>query len=103
MDRQGACHGFARIRPCLLPIGEGWRIGPILADSAELAHLLIKNLLSNHPGVVLIDSPETNQEATTVLSKLGFKKVSETTRMYRGDVTPGSNDAVFGLACLELG
>jgi len=103
MDRQGACHGFARIRPCLLPIGEGWRIGPILADSAELARLLIENLLSDHPGVVLIDAPETNQDATTVLSTLGFTKVSATTRMYRGDVTPDSNDAVFGLACLELG
>ena len=103
MDRNGACHGFARIRPCLLPIGEGWRIGPILADTAELAQLLIESLLRDHSGVVLIDSPETNQKATALLAGMGFKKVSATTRMYRGDVMPKSNDSVFGLACLELG
>lgn len=103
MDQQGQCHGFARIRPCLLPIGEGWRIGPILADSAELAHRLIGNLLAEHPGVVLIDAPASNPGAGSVLTRLGFKQVSSTTRMYRGDVTPIPHDAVFGLACLELG
>ncbi|WP_392350689.1 GNAT family N-acetyltransferase [Parasynechococcus sp.] len=103
MDNAGQCHGFARIRPCLLPIAEGWRIGPILADSAELARVLLDRLLIDHPGVVLIDSPATNQSAAMVLSSLGFKQVSATTRMYRGTVKPLHNDAVFGLACLELG
>ena len=88
MDGKGACHGFARIRPCLLPIGEGGRIGSILADTPELAQLLIESLLRDHSGVVLIDSPETNQKATALLSGMGFKTVSATTRMYRGDVMP---------------
>ena len=41
VDGEGRCHGFGRIRPCLLRRGEGWRIGPLLADSAELATLLL--------------------------------------------------------------
>ncbi len=41
VDGEGRCHGFGRIRPCLLRRGEGWRIGPLLADSESLVALLL--------------------------------------------------------------
>ena len=103
IDRGGECHGFGRIRPCLLATGQGWRVGPLLADSPELASFLLQQLLNSHPGVVLVDSPEQNAGATGVLSDIGFKQVSSTTRMYRGPLPSITTNDVFALACLELG
>ena len=37
MDSNGQCHGYVRVRPRLLPIGEGWRIGPLLAEDPGIA------------------------------------------------------------------
>jgi ribosomal-protein-alanine N-acetyltransferase len=103
IDKYNHCHGFARIRPCLLPAGEGWRIGPILADSPVLAKVLILNLLTEHKGVILIDSPERNDNAQSLLSSLGFHEISATTRMYKGSHKAVLTKDVYGLACLELG
>ena len=40
--------------------GEGWRIGPLLADSPGLAAYLIRMLQQRHPGVLLMDTPGFN-------------------------------------------
>ena len=103
VDEQCLCHGFGRIRPCLLQDGEGWRIGPLLADSPALAEILLRRLVADHPGVVLIDSPGKNNFAEPLLRSLGFTEISQTLRMYRGSQPPISMKDVYGLACLELG
>jgi ribosomal-protein-alanine N-acetyltransferase len=103
IDGDGRCHGFGRIRPCLLRRGEGWRIGPLLADSADLAGQLLRGLIASHPGVVLIDVPEANANAAPLLRELGFRPLSRTQRMYRGQRPMVPLADVFGLACLELG
>jgi len=103
IDGDGRCHGFGRIRPCLLRRGEGWRIGPLLADSADLAGQLLRGLIASHPGVVLIDVPEANTTAAPLLRELGFRPLSRTQRMYRGPRPMVPLADVFGLACLELG
>ncbi|MFM7676177.1 MAG: GNAT family N-acetyltransferase, partial [Synechococcus sp.] len=103
VDGEGQCHGFGRIRPCLLRHGEGWRIGPLLADSPALAERLLQGLLARHDGVVLIDAPGANPAAAPLLQRLGFKPLSQTVRMYRGSQPPVSLADVYGLACLELG
>ncbi len=103
IDHLGLCHGFGRIRPCLLKEGVGWRIGPLLADTPILAELLLKKLLYRHPGIVLLDSPGLNLFAEKLFKKIGFNAISHTVRMYRGKQPPISMDEVYGLACLELG
>jgi ribosomal-protein-alanine N-acetyltransferase len=103
IDGNGHCHGFGRIRPCLLRQGEGWRIGPLLADSADLARLLLQGLIARHRGVVLIDVPDANAPAAPLLGELGFQPLSRTQRMYRGPRPVVPLGEVFGLACLELG
>ncbi|MGC6483877.1 MAG: GNAT family N-acetyltransferase [Synechococcus sp.] len=103
VDQDQVCHGFARIRPCLLQTGEGWRIGPLVAESAALAALLIRHLLRDHPGVVIIDSPGGNGQASPLLQRLGFAPVDCTLRMYRGAMPTQGLNKVYGLACLELG
>ncbi len=102
-DNKGNCHGFGRIRPCLLPEGEGWRIGPLLADSPQLAELLLSHLMDRHQGSILFDSPGANPSVKPIMKRLGFTVVSETLRMYRGQQPPISMNEVYGLACLELG
>lgn len=99
----GSCHGFGRIRPCLLHRGEGWRIGPLLADTPALAAQLLNALMARHAGVVLIDAPAANPEAGPLLLQLGFAVVAETVRMYRGSLPAVPLGDVYGLACLELG
>ncbi len=103
VDQESRCHGFGRIRPCLLKKGFGWRIGPLLADNSILASLLIKRLLQSHPGEVLIDSPGLNPYSNNLLSSIGFTPISNTLRMYKGDQPPTNINEVYGLACLELG
>ena len=103
VDGQGLCHGFGRIRPCLLREGTGWRIGPLLADDADLAEQLLRGLLERHRGVVLLDVPGANPAAAALMGRLGFGPISETLRMYRGAQPQVSLADVYGLACLELG
>ena len=103
LDDRGNCHGFGRIRPCLLQDGEGWRIGPLLANSPGLATYLIRMLQQRHPGVLLIDTPGLNTTANELMATLGFTAESETMRMYRGDMPKVALNDVFALACLELG
>ncbi|WP_320674527.1 GNAT family N-acetyltransferase [Prochlorococcus sp. MIT 1341] len=103
VDSNGCCHGFGRIRPCLLTKGEGWRIGPLLANSQDLAEILLNSLIRRHPGAVLLDAPGSNPLADQLFERLGFKALSTTVRMYRGQQPPISMKDVYGLACLELG
>ena len=103
LDSEGQCHGFGRIRPCLLQKGDGWRIGPLMADSSKLLKILLRKLIDSHPGLIIIDSPGINNSASELFEELGFKSESETFRMYRGYQPPVSMNDVYGLACLELG
>ncbi len=103
IDKAGRCQGFGRIRPCLLNPGIGWRVGPIIADTPDLAQFLIVQLISRHPGLILIDSPGLNSYSDQIYDTLGFSKISQTTRMYKGTQPPISMNQVYGLACLELG
>ena len=103
IDADQRCHGFGRIRPCLLRAGEGWRIGPLLADSVPLAAVLISHLLHRHPGVVLLDTPGGNPLVAPLMDRLGFDPIGRTLRMYKGDMPEQSLADVFALACLELG
>lgn len=103
LDREGLCHGFGRIRPCLLKEGEGWRIGPLVADHPAAARALMEGLLQRHSGPVLIDGPGANPQVALVLGNLGFEPLAQTLRMYRGPAPQVSLADVYGLACLELG
>ncbi len=103
VDKNLNCHGFGRIRPCLLKSGQGWRIGPLLADTPPLAEVLLRNLVSRHSGSVFLDSPGSNPYSPYLLERLGFKEISKTFRMYKGYQPQQSLNQVYGLACLELG
>jgi len=104
VDNNGMCHGFGRIRPCVLQDNnKGWRIGPLLADTPPLAELLIRKLVGNLDSKILLDCSSLNPYANYLLSSLGFEEISKTYRMYKGPQLPCPMNQVYGLACLELG
>ena len=104
IDDNGMCHGFGRIRPCILKNNEkGWRIGPLLADTPPLAEILIRELVKGLESEILLDCPGLNPYANYLLSNLGFQEISRTYRMYKGVQPPFPMNQVYGLACLELG
>ena len=104
VDVNGMCHGFGRIRPCILQDNKrGWRIGPLLADTPPLAEILIRQLVGELENEILLDCPSLNPYANYLLSNLGFCEISKTYRMYKGIQPPFPMNQVYGLACLELG
>ena len=103
LDDNEMCHGFGRIRPCLFKSGEGWRIGPLLADDIEMAEQLINSIIDGREGRILIDSPGTNKRAEKLMQYLGFRKTGSTIRMYKGKPPQNKPENIYGLACLELG
>ncbi len=104
VDKNEMCHGFGRIRPCILKDNnQGWRIGPLLADTPPLAELLIRKLVGSLEAPILLDCSSLNPYGNYLLSNLGFKEISSTYRMYKGVQPPVPMNQVYGLACLELG
>ena len=45
VNQGGLCLGFCRIRPCLLISGIGYRIGPLIADTPEIATILLQKII----------------------------------------------------------
>ena len=82
---------------------QGWRIGPLLADTPPLAELLIRKLVRNLESQILLDCSNLNPYANYLLSNMGFKEISQTYRMYKGIQPTCQMNQVYGLACLELG
>ena len=103
LDGANNCHGFGRIRPCLLESSMGWRIGPLVANTKQMAQYLLSNLVHNRVGSILIDSPASNPNVNSLLIDCKFEKISQTHRMYKGQQPPLKMEEVYALACLELG
>lgn len=92
--------GTVTIRACR----EGWKIGPLVADTVAVAEGLLAAAgagLAGQP--VFLDVPEPNAAARDLAARLGWAPAFETARMYRG-ADPGLPlDRVFGITTLELG
>ncbi len=72
------CHGFGRIRPCVLEDNyQGWRIGPLLADTPPLAELLIRELVGDLDYHRFFDCSTLNLYANLHLLSLGFEEISK--------------------------
>lgn len=92
--------GYGVIRPCRI----GYKIGPLFADKADLAHLLLDSLMATVPdATVAIDIPGANETAVAWAQRQGMTPVFETARMYRGPAPKINLDRVFGVTTLELG
>lgn len=98
---QGRLQGFGAIRPCRT----GWKIGPLVADSEEVAEALF-TALAGHVAAdepVYLDLPEPNAAALALARRHGMQAVFETARMYTGSTPPVPMQRLYGIASFELG
>lgn len=92
--------GYGVVRPCTT----GFKVGPLFADSKEIAEELFSEL-ARHAGKnnVFVDIPEPNQQAIDLARRNGMKKVFETARMYNKVVPNLPMSRIYGVTTLELG
>ena len=92
--------GLGTIRQC----HEGFKIGPLFADTPEIADALFRRLTQEAGRrTVFLDVPETNGDSLTLAAHHGMTPVFETARMYRGSVPDIAADRTFGVTTFELG
>ncbi|SMD24597.1 GNAT family N-acetyltransferase [Kibdelosporangium aridum] len=98
--RDGHLHGFAVMRPA----SGAHRIGPVYADSQDVALALVIGLSACAPGrPVCVDVPDINECATILMEKLGLRQTSESTRLYRGPVPDVDLVGQYAVTSVELG
>ncbi len=100
----GKIKGYATLRPCLT----GYKVGPIFADTSDIAKALLSSVLSAIPEdhnahEVFIDMPQPNAAAFALADELGLDKVFETARMYSDHEPDIDLDRIFGVTTFELG
>jgi hypothetical protein len=92
--------GYAVIRQTV----DGYKIGPLFAESKTIASELFKACLTEVEGQnVSIDIPTINASAKQLLEEFNSEIVFECARMYYPKVPKCSFHTVFGITTLEFG
>lgn len=92
--------GYGYIRRCRT----GFKVGPLFADSPDLADVLLAALCKNTAGEpVFLDIPEPNASALALVRRHGMEQMFETARMYTKGEPGLPLDRVFGVTTFELG
>ncbi len=97
---QGEVKGFALLRKAM----NGYKIGPLFADTVTVAGELYKACLNAAPGdSVSIDIPMVNFDAVALVRQFGAEYVFECARMYYGHPPDIAVDKIYGITSFELG
>ena len=93
--------GYGSIRPC----DRGFKIGPLNAETSEIACELFLALTATIPEAseIFLDVPEPNRAAIELAQKFGMTPVFETARMYTKSFPSLPLDKIFGITTFELG
>jgi GNAT superfamily N-acetyltransferase len=92
--------GYGLIRKCR----NGYKIGPLFADTYELAELIysaLASLAKYEP--VFLDVAEINKAAVSLAQSHGMTEVFGTARMYSKKVPKLPMNQIFGVTTFELG
>ena len=100
----GGIRGYATLRPCL----NGYKIGPLFADTGEIAKALLGAILGALPEQhseheVFVDIPQPNASAMALADELRLSRVFETARMYSNHEPDIDLNRIFGVTTFELG
>lgn len=97
----GALLGYAVLRPCRY----GFKVGPLCAESAEVAEELMQALRGRVPvdEAIFLDVPEPNAAAVALAGRHGMRACFETARMYTGGDPQLPLERQFGITSFELG
>ncbi len=93
--------GYGIIRPA----AQGWRIGPLFADTPKLADTLLCGLIRELPPGTefFIDIPETNGNAEALVRRHRLEPGFKTARMYANGTLTLPVSEIYGTTTLELG
>jgi GNAT superfamily N-acetyltransferase len=92
--------GYGVIRKCW----QGYKIGPLFADSPEIAEKILLALKASVPGEsVYLDVPEPNKEAMRIAEKYRMTVMFKTIRMYSREEPEIKLENVYGVTSFELG
>jgi GNAT superfamily N-acetyltransferase len=100
VGRGANIRGYGTIRRCF----EGYKIGPLFANDADIAAAILGALARRAKGArIYLDVPVDNAEGIALAGRFGLEPVFETARMYRGAPPSMPLGRVFGVTTLELG
>lgn len=92
--------GYAVLRKA----GVGYKIGPLLADTADVAESLFRACLREAGNAsVFVDVPGPNAAAVAMVGRYDGTAVFECGRMYHGSPPAMDVSRVFGITTFELG
>lgn len=93
--------GYGVLRKCR----SGYKIGPLFADTPELAEQLFLALKAKASvgAPVFLDTPQVNSAAIEMAQRHNMIVSFETARMYRGQPPALPLDRLFGVTTFELG
>lgn len=98
---EGEIKGYGGVRRCL---DGGFKIGPLFADTAEIADVLFRTLAGQAKGqMVYLDTPEPNEAALALAERYELSPEFETARMYLGPRPDLPLERTFGITTFELG
>ena len=97
----GQIRGFGTVRACR----EGFKVGPLVADSALVAAEVFNALAKSvgDRGPIYLDVPEPNVAAVDLARAVGLSPVFETARMYAKGNPDLDIPLIFGVTSFELG
>jgi GNAT superfamily N-acetyltransferase len=97
----GCLRGYGVRRACR----NGHKIGPLFADTPEIAERLFMALQHGLPqgDALFIDPPAVTAEAIALVERHGMVPVFETARMYLGSAPRLALDRTYGITTFELG
>ena len=96
-----ALAGYGVLRTCR----EGFKIGPLFADTAQAAEAIFLTLRASvEPGSAFyLDVPDVNPQAIALAERHRMKSAFETARMYTHHAPDLAWDRTFGITTFELG
>jgi GNAT superfamily N-acetyltransferase len=99
--REDGLVGYGVARPCRV----GWKIGPLCADSPDLAEALFSALQARMSAGVpfFLDIPACNAAAWALVARRGMRMTFETARMYLGPEPELDLERIYGITSFELG
>lgn len=97
----GKLAGWGLVRPCQ----QGYKIGPLLADTPGIATALYEALCQQVPNgsTVYLDVPVPNADALQLAEKHKMQRVFATARMYCGPAPVLEMQRIYGITSFELG
>ncbi len=98
--QNNSIRGMGVIRKCY----DGYKVGPLFADTPEIGHSLFEALSQYAKGeMIYIDIIEGNTNAENLVKKFNMTKMFQCARMYTKERPEVRWDNVYGITTFELG